>query len=187
MQPASLRIAAALALAALVSSAAFGEHHEAEAPASGFRADLLADLDTLEEKVVSLAEAIPADKYGWAPTPEVRNTAASYVHMAQSSHRILRALGFEAPEGVDEMETAITEKAAVVEALESSFAAARRAVTAIGDDDLDSKVPFFGGEWSKRRILMLLAAHCHEHLGQAIVYARSVGVVPPWSRPRDAS
>jgi hypothetical protein len=31
-------------------------------------------------------------------------------------------------------------------------------------------------------MLMRLATHAHEHLGQAIAYARSVGTVPPWSK-----
>jgi hypothetical protein len=29
--------------------------------------------------------------------------------------------------------------------------------------------------------MMVLASHAHEHLGQAIAYARSNNVTPPWS------
>ncbi len=31
---------------------------------------------------------------------------------------------------------------------------------------------------------MIVSGHAHEHLGQAIAYARSNGVVPPWSQPQ---
>ena len=169
------------------AAGARAEHHEEMAPTAGFRADLLKDMGDVEKKVIDLANAVPADKYSWAPTPEVRNTAASYVHMAQSNHQVLRALGIEPPEGAGEMEETITEKDEVIAALEASFAALSKAIKSVSDDDLDTMVPFFGREWSKRHVLMLLAGHFHEHLGQAIVYARSVGVVPPWSRPRDDS
>jgi uncharacterized damage-inducible protein DinB len=39
----------------------------------------------------------------------------------------------------------------------------------------------FGQPASKRRMLILLVTHMHEHLGQSIAYARTNGVVPPWS------
>jgi uncharacterized damage-inducible protein DinB len=39
----------------------------------------------------------------------------------------------------------------------------------------------FGQDATKRNVLTLLVAHMHEHLGQAIAYARINGVVPPWS------
>lgn len=169
------------------------DHHEsaspaeeAAAPSSGFRADFLWDLTLLEKKVLALAEATPADQYSWAPTPEVRSLAASYVHMAQANHQILQALGVEAPEGTQDMESEITEKDDVEAALEASFAAVRKAAVSLPDSELDTQVEFFGRKWSKRQALMLIAGHCHEHLGQAIVYARSVGVTPPWSLPRDS-
>ena len=56
---------------------------------------MLKDMGDVEKKVIDLAKAVPADKYSWAPTPEVRNTAASYVHVAQSNHQVIRALGVE--------------------------------------------------------------------------------------------
>lgn len=179
-------IALAVALL-LVSPVAFAEHHEAETAPGSFRAGILKDVNNMEKKIMGLAEAIPAGSYGWGPAPEVRSTAASFVHMAQANHQILQALGVEAPEGLADMEANVTEKADVQAALTASFAAVTEAVKGLSDDDLDTMVPFFGSEWSKRHILMLVSGHCHEHLGQAIVYARSMGVVPPWSQPRDDS
>ena len=49
--------------------------------------------------------------------------------------------------------------------------------------DLDEKVELFGPPSSKRSYMFILQGHAHEHLGQAIAYARSVGVAPPWSLP----
>jgi uncharacterized damage-inducible protein DinB len=49
------------------------------------------------------------------------------------------------------------------------------------DADLDRKVEMFGKETTVRGVLMVLANHIHEHLGQSIAYARANKVVPPWS------
>ena len=54
-------------------------------------------------------------------------------------------------------------------------------------DDKKVAVPFLGGrELSKRRILMIVQTHMHEHLGQSIAYARSIGVTPPWTEAEQA-
>lgn len=184
MNPKFFRPLTCTLVALIVAPAIFADHHEEAAPTAGFRAEFLSDIGNVERKVMALAEAIPAQAYGWGPAPEVRDTAASFMHMAQANHQIVAALGIEAPEDVADMEASIRDKQAVMTALEESFAAVRRAVLATPDEDLDSTVAFFGGEWSKRQILSLVSGHCHEHLGQAIVYARSMGVVPPWSRPQ---
>jgi uncharacterized damage-inducible protein DinB len=48
--------------------------------------------------------------------------------------------------------------------------------------DLDATVELFGQERTKAQVVYLLGTHYHEHLGQSIAYARSIGVVPPWSK-----
>jgi uncharacterized damage-inducible protein DinB len=43
-------------------------------------------------------------------------------------------------------------------------------------------VKLFGRDMTKQAALMLILADQHEHLGQSIAYARTNGVVPPWSK-----
>jgi hypothetical protein len=33
--------------------------------------------------------------------------------------------------------------------------------------------------------MLIVVTHAHEHLGQAIAYARSNGITPPWSAKGD--
>jgi uncharacterized damage-inducible protein DinB len=47
---------------------------------------------------------------------------------------------------------------------------------------LTEKVDLFGSSYTVQQLWVLTTTHLHEHLGQAIAYARSNGVVPPWSR-----
>jgi uncharacterized damage-inducible protein DinB len=47
---------------------------------------------------------------------------------------------------------------------------------------MDQKITLFGQPSTKRGVLVLIMTHAHEHLGQAIAYARMNEVVPPWSK-----
>jgi uncharacterized damage-inducible protein DinB len=49
------------------------------------------------------------------------------------------------------------------------------------DGDLEKQVKMFGNMVTERQALFVMATHAHEHLGQSIAYARTNGVVPPWS------
>jgi len=52
----------------------------------------------------------------------------------------------------------------------------------LSDNDLQAPVKLFGRDMTKQGALMLILEDQHEHLGQSIAYARTNGVVPPWSK-----
>jgi uncharacterized damage-inducible protein DinB len=86
-------------------------------------------------------------------------------------------------EGISrESEKTVTDKAKIVELLKKSVENAKAAAMSISDADLEKKVKTFGDrEMTGRQVLMTMLNHMHEHLGQAIAYARMNGVTPPWS------
>jgi hypothetical protein len=53
----------------------------ADAPAAGFRADFAIQMDETSKKLVELAEAIPAEKFGWRPAEGVRSVSEVFVHV----------------------------------------------------------------------------------------------------------
>jgi uncharacterized damage-inducible protein DinB len=67
-------------------------------------------------------------------------------------------------------------------ALMVPLAQAQKAVTGLSDNDLQAPVKLFGEDMTKQGALMPILEDQHEHLGQSIAYARSNGVVPPWSK-----
>jgi len=134
---------------------------------------------------VDLANAVPAEKYGWRPAPGVRSVSEVYMHVVGANYGLPALVGGKMPDGFSrDMEKTVTDKAKVIEWLKKSIDNARAAGTGMSSADLDKKikVPFLGNqELTQRRILMIVETHMHEHLGQSIAYARSIGVTPPWS------
>ncbi|MDQ5856714.1 MAG: DinB family protein [Acidobacteriota bacterium] len=154
----------------------------AVALSASLQADIVNELTAVEKKLVGLAEATPAEKYGWRPAEGVRSVSEVYMHVVGANFMLPTMIGAKMPEGITrDMEKTVTEKAKVVDALKKSFEHTRKAVAAVPDADLDKKVKFFGTEKAERELLMILLNHAHEHLGQSIAYARMNGVAPPWS------
>lgn len=166
-------------LAAIMAAPSYADDHEV----TGYLAEFLNDFNRASDKLMKLAEAMPEDAYGWRPTQEVRSFSESYMHVAGSNFYFARDLGVPLPEDLPEdLEKTVTAKAEVMAMLEKSVDHVRQAV-AKSADGLDREIELFGRQRTVRSIFMILAGHSHEHLGQAITYARSYGVVPPWSRP----
>ena len=184
-----MRNALRLSIAVFLLVAATGFVAPMKAEAEGFMDDFVADLQRTGGRLVQLAEAVPADKFDWAPNDEVRTISRVYMHVVGTNMLMPVLLGAAPPEGLEIPENpfslmqeweGITDKAEVIAKLEASVEYAAKAVREI--EDLETKVDFFGFEASKRAYMFILLTHEHEHLGQSIAYARSIGVVPPWSQ-----
>ncbi len=161
-------------------------------PNADWTGAVVADLTRIGDRLVQLAEAIPADRYSWRPAEGVRTISEVYMHVVGANMLLPSGLGAAPPTGVTipenpfDLATAwerdVTQKDAVVAKLRESFAYATQAVPTVAD--LGAEVDPFGFKASKRTYLLILLTHGHEHLGQSIAYARSIGVTPPWSLPQ---
>lgn len=149
-------------------------------PRNGVRAELLHDLDDMKKKILSLAMAMPADKYAWRPGRGVRSVSEVYMHIAGGNYTLVSFVG-EHPMLDTRSFERITEKPRVVEELRRSFDYLRDAIINTSDADLDKPIRMFGNDSTERAAFMMALNHLHEHLGQSVAYARMNGVVPPWS------
>lgn len=178
-------LAAVPALALALSAAAPAAAAE---KVPGIRGELIANLDDAGGKLLQLAEAMPAEKYGWRPAEGVRSVAEVFMHVGTANYTIPTFIGLKAPEGTGfDMEKQVTDKAKVIAFLKASIEHLKKQISDFKDADLEKKAKYFGMENTHRATFMLLASHEHEHLGQAIAYARMNGVVPPWSKPEPAA
>ncbi|MDH3402178.1 MAG: DinB family protein [Acidobacteriota bacterium] len=132
-------------------------------------------------RAVELAEAIPAEDWGWRPMEGVRSVSETVMHLASADYFFASRLGVPVPEGVDpEGMEAITDKAECIAALEAGNAQLAKAFDAVADPA--AAMDIFGREGTVEDMMLVAIGHVHEHLGQLIAYARSNEVVPPWSR-----
>ena len=165
-------------------------HDAPAAPAAPATASIQAEFHTsltdAEKKLIELAEATPPGKFAWAPGKGVRSTREVFMHVAGANYMIPSLLGQAPPAGVEPMkfESAIKDKDTAVKTLRESFTAAHAAIDKT--TDLDTKIDMFGRQVTKRYALLILVAHAHEHLGQAIAYARSNEITPPWTAREQA-
>ena len=184
-------LGAASAASAQQPGAAGAHSHPMPMPTSGYRAELLADVAMLEERYVGLAGAM-AGKYQWKPGEGVRSAGAVYMHVAAANLMLPAMIGIQPPAAyaVSDMQAAfarmqemekVSDGAQILSTLKQSFDHVRHAIGSVPDAELDTPVKLFGRDSTKRGVLHLLVTHMHEHLGQSIAYARTNGVVPPWS------
>lgn len=146
----------------------------------------------VEREIVSLAEAMPEDKYGFVPSgPEFaksRNFGEQVTHIAAVVYSCSAAvLGTKNPSDMGKSENgpaALSTKADKVKYLKDSFAYAHKAMASITAQNLNEMVPSAFGSDKVPRLSMAAVPvwHSFDHYGQMVIYARLNGIVPPASR-----
>jgi len=180
-------VAAILSLFAVLAFApVFAD--EAAAPA-GLKSEVLMWYKDAESKLIQLAEATPEAKYAYRPGKDVRSTGEVFMHVAGANFGVPSFWGVKPPEGFNfaTYEKSVTKKAEIIKALKESFAHMEQGFMATADADMDKPVDLFGTKTTERGGYLLILSHAHEHLGQSIAYARTNGIVPPWTVKQQAA
>ena len=143
------------------------------------------EFDHAASQLTQLAEAIPADKFGWRPGPGVRSIAEVCMHAALGNYLLLGQAGVKPAVDLSKLgkdpEKSITDKDGVIKFMKQSSEAVR---TSVPNIDRSAERKLFGKAVKADDILLRLLVHNHEHMGQLIAYARMNGVVPPWTAAR---
>jgi uncharacterized damage-inducible protein DinB len=180
---AAIAVLIASPIAAVAQTPFVNPYKDGTPGVTGYRSDALSEVIVQENKFVRLAEAIPAEKYTWRPTPEVRSIAEVFLHVSGANYNLYKMVGATPPAGLDlkNIGKSTTDKAKVIATLKDSYAHAKKAISAMPDADLDKTMDWFGGKLTERGVLLFIIRHGAEHLGQSIAYAREIGVTPPWT------
>ncbi|NDQ58332.1 MAG: DinB family protein [Acidipila sp.] len=147
----------------------------------------------IEKEIVSAAEAMPADKYGFAPSAGefkgVRTFAQQVKHLAATNHILAAAaLGEPAPTsaGDEAGPETVRTKTEILDYLKESFAHLGKAIEAIGEKSRAVKSspisPLPAGAETRLALTVEALVHAFDHYGQMVEYLRMNGVVPPASR-----
>jgi uncharacterized damage-inducible protein DinB len=163
----------ALAVALMVPLA------QVQAQPAGVQAAFGKDAGTLSDRFTALARVM-SGKYDWKPGQGVRSVGDVFNLIVTENRMLVGVLSGTPNTGAKPAPIADPEK--LQEALKASYIDLQKAITGLSDNDLQTTVKLFGRDWTKQDAVMHILEDQHEHLGQLIAYARSNGVVPPWSK-----
>lgn len=152
-------------------------------------------LSALEGDLVPAVEAMPDDKFNFAPTQGefkgVRTFALQVKHVAQTNTVLFSMLlGEKLPAGVDPKDDngseKMTSKADIVKFLKDSFTLGHRAMKTLTEANLTQRLkdPSGGSNPGPTRLgaASLTVWHSFDHYGQMVEYLRMNGIIPPASR-----
>lgn len=154
---------------------------------ASLRASFIADLDTVHQKFLGLAQAFPQDKYTWRPMDGVRSVSEVLMLAAMEGYSFIpmgfggKAADLGSREEAAKLRT-LSDKAQVIEHLNKGFAHAKQQLESIDPATLTAKRKVMGQDRSIADVVLFIGGDLHEHLGQLIAYARTNHIVPPWSK-----
>lgn len=176
-----LAAAAALPCSGWSAPAADIKVGQAVAPAQVFR-DLLSGE---EKEFIGAAEAMPADKFNFAPPASagafngVRTFAAEIKHVTEANYSYFRAFNVPGGKSRDEIEK-LTSRDQILGALKDSFQYAHAAINTITPENAFTALDAKGA--TRAGLAAGGVAHPQDHYGQMVEYLRMNGIIPPASR-----
>lgn len=128
--------------------------------------------------LLEVAEAMPAEKYGFKPTEREMSFEAQLLHIRENmvwlSESYLAGSDFVKSEKINPVG-----KTEIIRELKIAFDKVSEIAKRVSLDDLSTNVPFYNGPKNKLQILNLLQDHVTHHRGQLVVYLNLNDVKPP--------
>src|SRR3954469_5972255 len=156
------------------------------------------NLKSLEDDIVPAADAMPEDKYNFAPSNDlikgseftgVKTFALQVRHIAATNDLVAACLNGE-PSPLSDAESdlgpeKLKSKAEIMQYLKDSFAHTHAAFAKINKANIDGQVrnPFGQGTRPRLGLTIIILGHTQDHYGQMVEYLRMNGIIPPASRP----
>jgi hypothetical protein len=129
--------------------------------------------------LVAAAEQMPADKYGYHPTPDQWTYGKIVSHVIQANFGACGMLSGDGP-GKGPTVTDKTPKDQLIPVLKQSFDTCQKALDGLKDSNLGGTITYFGGAKKPRaRALVELTDDLEDHYSQLASYLRLNGMIPP--------
>ena len=131
--------------------------------------------DALSKLSVAVAQAMPADGYGFRPHPESMNFGQLMSHIATTNYQFCAGLKDSDPPALPSP----TDKDAVVKFLSDSFDYCSGVIPNLTEEQLGKPHNSPDGRLPGREVLLAMYIHVAHHRGQAEIYLRDKGIKPP--------
>lgn len=176
----------AIAVTAVVAAIAPGSSAQTAAPEvvpNPLSASVKVQLARMNKNMVAGAEAMPADKYSFKPTPDMMSFGHLMAHIAETNTTLCSKLsGTPAPDTKLE-ETDGKDK--LVAGLKASFDYCTTALANADDSKLGEQMAIFGTHTVPRAAAwLILSGSWSDHYSTEAVYLRLNGILPPSAQPK---
>jgi hypothetical protein len=150
-------------------------------PVSSF---VKAGVGRYEKNMVGAAEAMPADKYSFKPSPEMNSFGHLVMHITQSNNTFCSKISGQTAPEVKIAENDSKDK--LVAALKDSFAFCATALANVDDSKLGEQFVLFGNRpISRGGALVALGGSWTDHYAAEAIYLRLNGILPPTAQPAE--
>ena len=137
-----------------------------------------------QKNLVAAVEEMPADKFGYKPTPEQMTFAHLVLHMTESNY-VLCAKASDMPQPKHDELKDTDGKDKLLATLKSSFDFCNTALAKVDDSKLGDTIEAWGGRKEPRAwALIALTNDWADHYGAAAMYLRLNGLLPPTAQPK---
>jgi uncharacterized damage-inducible protein DinB len=179
-----------MTMLAVAASLPFAAHADAQEGIDPMAAAVAHSFTMIEQSFISLADAMPAEKYGFKPSDgefkDARTFGEQVKHVACANFAFFNEIEKKEPPsgcatgGPSPAKT----KAELMTYLRESFDYAQKVLrTMTSANALDPAGGPYGGPSTRLGITTLAVWHASDHYGQLVVYLRLNGIVPPASQP----
>jgi len=158
----------------------------ARAAEGGMADQLRSQWESARDQFANIAEAMPADKLGYKPTPEVRSFGEIVVHVAAENLAWMESVGGMAqPGAIDRFDNRKT-RTEVLKAVQKYVAYGDKVMADMTDQKAMEMIPFGRRNEPTPRwvIVMRVIGHGKEHYGNLVTYLRLNNIVPPSTAAR---
>lgn len=139
-------------------------------------------LPRYSKNMVAAAEAMPAEKYGFKPSPEMNSFGHLVMHIAQTNNLLCSKISGAAATDVKYSESDPKDK--LVAALKASFEYCTTALEKVDDSKLGEQMMLFGNRPASRAAaLITLSGSWTDHYATEAIYLRLNGILPPTAQP----
>lgn len=137
-----------------------------------------------QKRLVAAAEEMPADKFGYQPTPQQMTFGHLLLHITDSNNYLCAKLSdIPAPKSEELKETDSKDK--LLTALKASFDFCEAALARVDDAKLGDQVELSGGRKGPRAsALIALTNDWADHYSAAAMYLRLNGLLPPTAQAK---
>lgn len=159
----------------------------ADQPANPVATAFRSNAAQMAKNLTAAADEMPADKYGFKPTPAQMSFGDIVVHLAQGNDYLCGSIGGSKAPARTKV-AATDSKAALVARLRETFQFCDQALAKLDDSKLAEPLPFFGGRtMSRAGVMMVTVGDWADHYSQSAIYLRLNGLLPPTAKKAPAA